>query len=71
MKLNFSLAILMLIPVFIVSAQTRENSNLTRDSFESIIKADENSPIAYSNRYDGIRGTPFLFSLYILTYNTL
>ena len=65
MKLNFSLAILMLIPVFIVSAQTSENTNLTRDSFESIIRADENSPIVYSNRYEGIRGTPFLFEDWI------
>ncbi len=65
MKLNFSLAILMLFSGFTISAQTRENSNLTRDSFESIISADENSTIVYNNRYEGIRGTPFLFADWI------
>ena len=35
MNHNFSLAILMLVPGSIVDAQTAENRNLTRDSFES------------------------------------
>lgn len=65
MKLNFSLAIFMLISGFTVSAQTRENSNLTRDSFESLVSADEISTIVYNNRYEGIRGTPFLFDDWI------
>lgn len=66
MKLNFSLAIFMLISGLTVSAQTRENSNLTRDSFESLVSADEISTIVYNNRYEGIRGTPFLFDDWIL-----
>ena len=66
MKYNFSLTFLMLISGLIVSAQTIENSNLTRDSFENMVLGDVNSPIVYSNRYEGLRGTPFLSDDWVL-----
>lgn len=61
MKQILALTLLLLLSVTILSAQTEEKNNQTRDSFESLVKLGVDNSIIYNNTYAGVKGSPFLF----------